>query len=129
MKEYCFDNFFKVYYFKPIPIKYITQNKELDKLKNSCIKNLLINYKNEKYNGVYIALTNDIIIRRLKCIDGMKLLKICIPYKCNINGLKKYLVGENTYCNKCKKKCSLEKYIGLDSPKRKYYFVIFWKHK
>lgn len=129
MKEYCLNNFFKVLYFKHFPIKYITQSKEKDKLKNSCVKDLIKNYKNEEFDGLYVAFTNDMIIKRLEYIEGVKVLKILWSKNVDIDGLKKYLVGQYTYCNKCEEKCKLRDHIMKNSENKKCYFIIFWKCK
>lgn len=123
-RKYCFKGFFKVYYIRNFPFKYVTQNKDVDELKNSCFKELLESYKSEEFNGVYFALTNEIIIKKIK---GMKMYKIPLPYKLNINGLKKYLVGEYTRCGTCEKKCNYKDYVMNKSKNKKCYFVVFWK--
>lgn len=127
MKKYCFNNFFKVYYIRGIQFKYITQNKDLDKLKNSCFKKLLENYKNEKIDGFYFAITNDVIIKRLERIERMKVKKFALPYKMSIKELKKYLVGKFTSCVRCKEKCIYKDTVMNDSEKMKCYCVFFWK--
>jgi hypothetical protein len=124
-KEYCFKGFFKVYYIRGFPFKYITQNKDIDELKDSCFKELLSSYKSEELNGVYFALTNDIIIKKIKDIKGMKRCIIPLPYKLNINGLKKYLVGEYTRCGTCEEKCSCKNKVMGESKNKECYFVVF----
>lgn len=137
MKEYCLEKLFVVYYFKVFPhIKYVTQNK--GELSEFCFKNFL-KLLNDKEScikefskcSLYIALTHDVVIRRLEKVLNVKVIKIRIPFVVrNINGLKKYLVGEKTRCGRCDKsaKCkslnNLGKHISSDVKGYLVFFII-----
>ena len=148
MKKYVLKNFFKIYTFKFLKIYYITQNKEEKSPKNnSCVVDLI--RQNEGYNffeehkGIFIAITNDMIINHLKRMNNIKVTDITMEKlltkihanslkkyfaraKIDVNGLKKHLIGDNTLCKECEKKesCTARKLIGTKTEKMKAHFVI-----
>lgn len=130
MKQYILNAFFKIYSVKWFPIKYITQNKEEKALVDSCFKELVLGLKKSdifsKHKGVFFAITNDMIVNRLKRIEEIKLIDIKIPYaESNVNGLKKYLVGENTKCRTCQNRetCKWKKSVEKDSKVMHGHFI------
>lgn len=129
MEKYCLENFFKILSCRGIPIKYITQNKEKNKLKESCFEELLKTLFNKKLvipNGVYFAITNETVVKLLKKKENVTLIKILCPApKSSIDGLKQYLISEETKCSACKKRQQCEQRYIKPSEKKKHYFVFF----
>lgn len=141
MKKLCFQNMFATYYFKWIPkIRYITQSKETDEVSEFCFKNLLDFLKNVSNASsefdekvVYVAVTHDLIIKRLKRIPDIRIW-YCrrLRIKASIEGLKKYVIGDMTRCIKCDEItcCRIYKYFNEYKAGKVYdYFVIIKKRK
>lgn len=126
MKTYCLNNFFRVYSCKYIPIKYITKNKESDVLENACFAELIARLENGDFindlSGIYIAVTHDLLVKRLKENERVKLYKVSLPGKENINNLKQYLFYK---CKNCNKTCKMRKMKDLISDKVQEYFIFF----
>lgn len=132
MKEYYLDNFFVSYSNRFFPIKYISQNKDINMLRNSCFRRMLgfldkSEFENQ-FDGIFFAVTNEIIVKRLKKSKRIRVISIRIlGVKNNINHLKKYITGDNTACKECdEKKCSIKMLVNKESDNKKTYFILFW---
>ncbi len=138
MKKISFQNMFTEYYFKYCPkIRYITQSKDPDIIASFCFKDFLSFLKDfdsvssEFETGViYIAVTHDLIINKLKKFPNIKIWKIPYFWKnVSITNLKKYIIGEKTRCAKCRenKCCKIYKYFDKHKTKEVNDYLVIIK--
>lgn len=132
MKKYYFGGFLKTYSIMPY-VRYITQCKESRTI-GSCFRDMVDNldtYFAQLDKGVYIALTHEIAIKRIRRSKETQLIVAIFFGKGNINNLKKYIVGDKTKCRNCQKKssCKVHSLCSKDSGEKKEYIVVFLKER
>lgn len=77
-------------------------------------------------NGILFALTNETVVSVLRKNKKINLFAIKMPFsKINVNGLKEYLVGDNTRCNKCSNKdiCKFKRFAEKESQIKNSYLL------